>query len=124
MRTLNLLLIAILCVTLLNAAGCSTSKTQNAIKAEGALITTVDTGMGLWRDYVTLHVSDGKVTQKQIDTVRLAYNSYYAAQQVAKAAIEKVMSGVSTNQADIATANAAVANAEAQLLSILNTYIK
>lgn len=104
-------------------AGCSTNATQTTIKAEGALITSVNVGMEAWAAYVRLHVSDGKVTQKQVDAVKEAYNAYYAAQQAAKAAIEKVLANGSTNSVDASTANAAVAQADASLLSVLNQYI-
>lgn len=104
--------------------GCHTTPVQVSIKSEGVLITSVDVGMNLWHDYVVAHLTDGKVTQKQIDTIHTAYDSYVAAQSVAKAVIEKVISNVSTNQTDATTANQAVQSAENDLLSLLNLYIK
>jgi hypothetical protein len=104
--------------------GCATKPVQKVIQGEGILITSVDTGMKIWADYVNAHLTDGKVTQKQLDTVKEAYNAYYASQMTAKAVIEKILSNVSTNQADALTANLAVKNAEAELLNLLNSYIK
>lgn len=100
-------------------AGCK-SPVQTAIKADGVLIVSVDTGMNLWHDRVVA----GKATQSQVDAVHKAYNQYYDAQMTAKAVIEKVLTNVSTNSADAATANAAVSNAESSLISLLNQYIK
>jgi len=111
-------------VSIIFIEGCASSPVQTTIKSEQVLIVSVDTGMQIWHDYVVAHLTDGKVTQKQIDTVRNAYNDYYAAQQAAKAIIEKVLTNVSTNQADVDVANAAVDNAKQALLSILNQYIK
>ena len=105
-------------------SGCATKPVQKVIQAEAILITSVDTGMQIWASYVNAHLTDGKVTQKQLDTVKEAYNAYYAAQQSAKAIIEKILSNVSTNQNDALIANLAVKNAEAELLKILNAYIK
>lgn len=104
--------------------GCKTSQVQTTIKAEAILIKSVNTGMSIWRDYVVAHQTDGKVTQAQVDAVKQAYEAYYAAQQTAKAVIEKILSNVSTNDADVSIANAAVANAETELLKLLNSYIK
>lgn len=104
--------------------GCKSTPVQTAVKSEAVLITSVDVGMNMWHDYVVLHLTDGKVTQKQIDTIKEAYNGYVIAQSVAKAAIEKIISNVSTNQTDVTTANQAVQSAENDLLSLLNLYIK
>ena len=100
-------------------SGCK-SPVQTAIKAEGVLIVSVDTGMNLWHDRVVA----GKATQSQVDAVHKAYNAYYDAQMTAKAVIEKVLTNVSTNSADVTMANLAVANAESSLLALLNQYIK
>lgn len=113
-----------LCSVLVFQPGCGTTPVQTTIKAEGVLITSVDTGMNLWHDYVVAHLTDGKVTQKQIDTVKNGYNAYVTAQSVAKAAIEKLLAGTGATQADVDTANAAVKTAEQSLISTLNTYIK
>lgn len=108
----------LVCTVLLT--GCLT--TDGVVKTEGVLITTVDTGMSIWASYVTTHQSDGKVTQAQVDKVKTAYNAYYTAQQIAKAAIEKSIAGTGT-AADVATANAAVINAQTSLLAIINQYL-
>lgn len=125
MKKLNIVIVAgALLILPLTGATCKPSQVQTTIKAEGVLITSVDTGMELWRDYVTMHQSDGKVTQAQIDKVHQAYNAYYAAQQSAKAAIERVMVLNSTNSADAITAQTAVISAEQSLLNLLNEYLK
>lgn len=105
---------------------CKTNPIQATIKAEGALITSVDVGMSMWHDYVVIHLTDGdgKVTQKQIDTVKQYYNTYVSAQNIAKAAIEKALASGSTNSVDVDIANSAVTSAEQSLLSILNHYVK
>lgn len=105
-------------------SGCSTSPVQATIKAEGALITSVDVGMNMWHDYVVLHLTDGKVTQKQIDTVKEYYNTYVSAQVIAKAAIEKALASGSTSSEDVTIVNNAVTSAEQSLLSVLNHYVK
>lgn len=105
-------------------SGCGTTPVQATIKSEAVLITSVDVGMNLWHDYVVAHLTDGKVTQNQIDTIKQAYNGYVLAQAVAKATIEKVLTNVSTNQVDVTTANQSVQSAENDLLSLLNLYIK
>ena len=117
-------LIAVAAIFTLATPGCQTNQVQTTIKTEAVLIKTVDTGMSIWRDYVIAHQTDGKVTQNQVDTVKQAYEAYYTAQQTAKAVIEKILVNVSTNDADVATANAAVTQAELQLLKLLNQYIK
>lgn len=119
----NITLSLVLGFTLALGAGCKTSQINTSIKSEGVIIVTVDTGMKIWAQ----RVNAGQATQAQVDTVKIAYNAYYSAQQAAKAAIEKAMVSSSTNSTsltDIATANTAVVNAENSLLSILNTFIK
>lgn len=121
MRTLQTIIIcAVLAITATFSNGCATTPIQSTIKAEGVLITSVDTGMNLWHDRVIA----GKATQSQIDAVHTAYDAYYDAQMVAKAAIEKVLAGQSTNPNDVNTANLAVQNAETQIINLLNQYIK
>lgn len=106
-------------IVLAGSSGCNSTPTQITIKAEGVIITSVNTGMQIWSD----QVNAGHATQAQVDTVKTAYNAYYDAQMVAKAAIEQVLASGSTNTVDITTANAGVGNAEATLLSILNQFI-
>jgi hypothetical protein len=101
--------------------GCKTSPQTSAYKAEGVIITTVDTGMRAWASYVRA----GKATQAQVDTVKAMYKRYYDAQQVAKFALKKAVT--SKNPQDIPgaqVANDAVANAQTSLLILLNSLIK
>lgn len=99
--------------------GCSTNSTSTSIKAEGAIITTVDAGMKAWAAYA----NEGKATTTQINNVMNAYNAYFTAQLAAEAALETIVTSGSTNTVDIAAVNASVTNAEGQLLSMLNSYI-
>jgi uncharacterized protein YcfL len=104
--------------------GCQTPAAVTITQSEGVLITTVDTGMKVWASYVTLHQNDGKVTATQVNNIEQAYNTYYDAQEMAKGLLELYVSNGTTNTVSITTANTAVANAEAALLNLINTYIK
>lgn len=99
--------------------GCNSTPATAAYKTEGVIITSVDTGMRIWAD----QVNTGHATQKQVDTVKQAYNAYYDAQMLAKAALEKYIASTTKDANDVATANAAVGQAEAALLSVLNQFI-
>lgn len=124
MRTILLACTLVLCsLSMPLFVGCSTTPVQATIKSEGILIVSVDAGMNAWHDYVVDHLTDGKVTQKQIDIVKQAYNTYWNAQQVAKAAIKLALKDP-TKQSDVDSANASLKTAEASLISILNQYLK
>ncbi len=112
--------IALTSLCIITAGSSCKNPTQNAIKAEAVIIKSVDTGMQIWKDQVIA----GKATQSQVDEVKKAYEAYYGAQQIAKAAIEKSLASGSTNSTDVVTANDAVSNAETSLLYLLNQYIK
>ena len=119
-----LLLALALTVSACAFTGCRSTPIQTAITTEGVLITSVNTGMQVWKSYVIAHQSDGKVTQDQIDKVHQAYDAYYTAQQAAKAVIEKILANMSNDPTDLTNANMAVTSAENQLLNLLNSYIK
>jgi len=112
------LIIPTLALSLLVSGCATTSRTSSVIKAEGVTVTTVDTGMKVWHDYVVAHLTDGKVNQAEIDAVANGYNIYYTAQLATEAALTKTVSAGSTNTVDIATANSAVLSAEGSLSSI------
>lgn len=114
MKHILLVLCIAACLT-----GCSTSSTSTSIKAEGAIITTVDAGMKAWAAYA----NSGKATTTQVNNVMNAYNAYYTAQLAAESALETIVNSGSTNTIDIATVNATITTAETQLLSMLNSYI-
>ncbi len=100
--------------------GCGTNAPTKAAQGEQILITAVNDGMTEWAAYVNA----GKAKQSQIDLVKISYNSYYTAQQTAKAVIEKVISKDPTaTVADVGTANQAVKDAENALLVLLNSFI-
>lgn len=107
-------------VLLATETGCSTSAIGVIAKSEGVLITSVNTGMNVWGDYVRA----GHATQSQVDQVKSAYNDYFNAQQLAKAAIEKKMASGSTDTTEVDTANAAVTNAENAVVSLINQFLK
>lgn len=125
-RSARLALVATLAFCLADALlltlvpGCGTNAPTKAAQGEQILITSVNAGMDQWVAYV----NSGKAKQSQIDAVHNAYDAYYAAQQVAKAVIEKAIAGQGATQADVTTANQAVTNAENVLLALLNQFIK
>ena len=98
--------------------GCGTPQAK-AYQAEGVTINTVDTAMKVWRDRVIA----GQATQTQIDAVKGAYETYFHAQLIAKAALEKwIASNDPGDQAAAATASAAVADAVKSVVTIINQY--
>lgn len=101
------------------STGCKSSPIGVVAKTEGVLITSVNTGMNVWGDYVRA----GHATQAQVDTVKADYNLYFNAQQVAKAAIEKALAAGSTDLTEVNTANAAVTNAENAVISVINQFL-
>lgn len=103
--------------------GCKTPPAVIATKAEGVIVNSVDVGMNTWKLYVTANISNGKVTQKQLDDVHAAYDTYYNAQLIAKAALETYIITGSTDMTAINTANASVAQAQVALLTLLNQYL-
>lgn len=98
--------------------GCGTTPISKTVATEGITITSVDTGMQVWADWVNA----GKATQFQVNAVKQGYNAYYVAQSVAKAAIEQVLLTSSTNTTDAATATAAESNAASALINLINSY--
>jgi len=102
--------------------GCSTTQVQTITKTEAVLISSVDTAMNVWHDWVVA----GKATQAQVDAVKKAYNYYYDAQQVLKAALEMstVSTGTNAPTSDVTTANNAVLNAEQTVVDLVKTFTK
>lgn len=99
--------------------GCATSAAGKVAQGEKILIQTVNDGMTEWAAYVKA----GKARAADVDRIETLYNAYYDAQQIAKAAIEHSLAGTGS-PADLATANAAVKNAEQTLLSALNQILR
>ena len=99
-------------------SGCSTT---TAVKTEGVTVTTVDTGMKTWSLYVQSHLTDGKVTQKEINDVQTGYQAYYNAQLVSESLLENAVSTGSTN--DIAATEETVTETETSLLALINQYL-
>lgn len=105
--------------------GCGTTPETKITQGAQIVITSVNDAMSEWSNYV----NSGKAKQSQIDTVKTAYNAYYTAVQALRAVCDKMAAkDPTTTPADLATANAAVQNAESALLSevatILNAVIK
>lgn len=119
----NLLLIALLAGSLAFLPGCGSTPASKAAQGERIVIHSVNDAMTEWAAYVNA----GKATAQQIKDVQTAYDAYFAAQQVAKAAIEKLAvaesGGQATSPADVATANAAVTNAENTLIGLIGSII-
>jgi hypothetical protein len=106
-------------ITTMEITGCKTTPVNVAVQSEGVIITSVDTGMMIWSDYVRA----GKATQSQVDTVKDCYQHYYDAQMLSKAALEMYIAKATTNTTDIVTANAAVSVAMQTLLNNINQYL-
>ena len=117
----KILTIVLLGFALATMPGCK-NPTATAYKSESALITSVDTAMKVWHDRVVA----GKATQAQMDLVKKSYQTYYNAQQVAKAALELYISNTSTNtasaSANAASARQAVSDAASALVSLVTLY--
>jgi hypothetical protein len=123
-------LLALLGCTVLGSViltGCGTTKATKMAQGAQILITSVNDGMQVWRDYVNA----GKATASQIAKVKNADRGYTTAMHVLGAANEKLAVAEETNTADKAqlaadaeTANQSVKDAESALLALLNQYIK
>lgn len=118
-KTSFLVLLTALSLFVFTGASCPKSPANVAYKTEGVIIASVDTGMQIWADQVRA----GHATQSQVDAVKAGYQTYYNAQQAAKAALSKYLASQSKDPADINLANVNVGNAENALLAILNQYI-
>ena len=118
MKYLSILLVG---CTLL-CSGCASNKPLDVVyKTEGIIITSVDGAMKAWRDYVKA----GMATQSQVDQVKVAYNKYYAAQQVARTAVVIYVASSSTNSAFANTAaiTQAVDSSKNSLISLIGSFI-
>lgn len=91
--------------------GCQTAGNAT-VKAEGAVVLTVDAAMKGWKDWVMA----GHATQAQVDKVKALYNEYYAAQLLAKQTLVdflQVSGDTTKSDADRAAAKTALTNASA-----------
>lgn len=101
--------------------GCGTNAPTKAAQAEQILIRSVNDGMTEWAAYVNA----GKAKSSQIQQVKNAYNIYYTTQLAIKAVIEKLIAkDPGTSVQDLATANAAVVDAENALIATLNAFLQ
>ena len=115
-----LILIGGLLISTATFQGCKTSPSSAVVKTEGVVITSVDTAMTFWAQWVKA----GKATQPQVDTIKTAYQKYYDAQMAAKVVIEKWLVTGGTNAVVVAEASTQVTAAQTTLLNLVNTYIK
>lgn len=98
--------------------GCGTVATT-AYQVESVAIPSVDTAMKIWADWVKA----GHATQSQVDQVKSAYNKYYDAQLVVKAALIKYLASKDTaSQTDLSTASAAVSAAEVAVIDLVKQF--
>jgi hypothetical protein len=104
--------------------GCSTNSQTTAYKAASATTVTVDAAMTAWGDYVAQY--HPPVAQEQ--AVANAYAKYQAAAVLALDAYQALLSSTSTNAAagvnnpTVLNANAAVASALADLVTVIQSF--
>jgi hypothetical protein len=105
----------------LSFIGCKSTPQTVAVKTEGVIIKSVDTAMMAWKDYTDTHV----VSQSSIDKVHSAYDKYYRAQIVAKAALEAwIASKTPDNEKEWETANRAIGEASANVIELVKGLLK
>lgn len=108
-------------VAFIHFTACKTPPQNIAYKAEGVVITTVDSTMKAWADFVRTH----DVPQSQIDAVHQAYDKYYSAQLVARAAMETwVASKTEASATEWKTANADTVTAAQALIDVVKGFLK
>lgn len=100
--------------------GCGSTPASKAVQIERIVITGVNDAMTEWASYVNA----GKATKDQVSKVKLGYDSYIVAQATAKAVIEKAITSGSSDPNETALATQAVKDAEAQLIDLVNSFIK
>lgn len=118
MKKLNkYILIGLLAIAPIVYVGCGSTPIATANNTNAIIITSVNTGMTAWSSYV----ASGKATQQQVDAVKAAYNTYYNAELILKAALMTAIT--STNGIDLSKQTVDMQNAEVALLNILNQYL-
>jgi uncharacterized lipoprotein NlpE involved in copper resistance len=100
--------------------GCGSTPASKAVQIERVVILGVNDAMTEWASYVNA----GKATKDQVAKVKLGYDSYVVAQATAKAVIEKAITSGSSDPNETALATQAVKDAEAQLIDLVNSFIK
>lgn len=105
---------------ILGLNGCGTNTPTKAAQVDKVVITTVNDGVKI----IVKKINAGQLTQKQCDSFNDYYQKYYDAQQIVKAAIEKVNSaGATATVDDINRAQTAVNSAERALLDFINSVL-
>lgn len=121
MKIKTTLSVAFLALGLLTFTGCTTGTNNNVAKAESVAIPSVNAAMDLWKT----RVESGLVTQKQVDQVKVAYEAYYHAQLVMKAALEKsISSKLPSDEAATAAAAKSATEAQAAIIAIIQQLLK
>lgn len=113
---LNHYLLALSLCFMCCGATCRNQSTLDTVyKSEGTLITTVDSAMQAWSDYV----KRGLATQSQVDVVKAAYIKYYNAQQIAKVGLHFSLQGTNAPPVNMAD----VQNAEIALIQLVTSFL-
>lgn len=110
-KFLSLLLLAALLFS-----GCKSTE-SNLYKATGVTVITVDGAMKAWADYV----KTGRASQGDQDKARAAYEKYYRAILVEKAAIIAYKSSGETNA--LSKVLGTISAASAELVGLLETLL-
>lgn len=102
--------------------GCSNTANKHALKTQQVIIPSVNIAMEQW----AVRVKAGKATQEQVDIVKIAYNNYYNAQIIFKAALEKsiVQANNAPTEVEVNIAAQALDDAKIALLNIISQFSK
>lgn len=118
----HILICALLSAFIFTGATCrNQTPTDVAYKTEGVIITTVDSTMKAWADYV----KSGQATQKEVDTVKALYNDYRNAQILAGLAVDAYFAAGKSADKEAAVIDATknVSLAKNALLDLVPTLI-
>jgi len=121
-RTLTIIALASsLCLTsLVTNTGCK-SPERTAYRVVGTTVTTVDTAMNVWGDQVRA----GKATAEQQINVKRAYEQYQSGMRITRIAVNTYKADNSSgNKAALSKALDGLDAARAEILRLVNLYIK
>ena len=109
-------------IALLSVPACSTTANNRAVKTQQVIIPSVNIAMEQW----AIRVRNGKATQAQVDGVTMAYNNYYSAQLMFKAALEKsiLQSNATPTEIEVNLAAASFEDAKEALLDTIKQFSK
>lgn len=126
MKLKQILAVLTLSTVLFISAGCSTTQQETAYKATSAAVTSVDTLMKAWGNFVKDQAAAGTpVPDATRAKVRDAYNKYYSAALLVIDAETALASSTATNSAggspDLSSLSATASQALSDLVSLLQT---